>query len=126
DATRALELLERGPLGVEPVEQLRVHGVRRADASLVGGLRHLARELAGVALVELAEAPRRGRDLPRLVSRRLAEEATTHDLVRLVARRGCPLVGDATHDVVETREGFVAEVAAHFQVGRDGRVVPRG
>ena len=48
-AARALELHQRGPVGVEPVEDLRVDRVGRLDALLVVGVAALGRELLRAA-----------------------------------------------------------------------------
>src|SRR5699024_7242718 len=74
-AARALELLESGPLGIEPVEQFRMHRIGGTDPGLVLSTRDVGRELARVLLVEELELASRDCDLPRLVCTRLYEES---------------------------------------------------
>src|SRR5674536_403898 len=57
DTAGALEALQRGPVLVEPVKQLRVNRVRRPDPTLIRRLAALARELTTVFGVELHESP---------------------------------------------------------------------
>ena len=54
-AAGALELDQGGPVGVEPVEDLRVDGVGRLDALLVVGVAALGRELLVLGAVEVGE-----------------------------------------------------------------------
>ena len=57
-AAGALEFHQRGPVGVEAVEDLRVDRIGRLDAFLVVGVAALGRELLVLRPVEIGEGPR--------------------------------------------------------------------
>ena len=107
-ATGALEPLERRPVLVQPVEQLRVDRVGRLDPVLVGDLGALAGELAAVLGVELDELAGDRGDVPAGGGVRLDEQPATDDLERLVRRRRAPLVSDPPYDVLQPPQGFLA------------------
>ena len=80
-AAGALELHQRGPVGVETVEDLGVNRVGRPDALLVVGVAAVGRELLRVRPVEIREGPRKGlrvlgveEDLARQLVRSLSDE----------------------------------------------------
>ena len=57
-ATRALELHKGGPVGVEPVKNLRVNRIGCLDALFVIGVVALGRKLLVLGPVKIGEGPR--------------------------------------------------------------------
>ena len=112
DAARALEALEARPVLVEAIEQLGVDRVGLLDAVLVAAVARLAREVVGVAVVHLDEAAGGRADRGERVGVGRDEQPLADDVVRLVRRRGAPLVGDAAHDVLQALERLEAVRAA--------------
>ena len=84
-AARALEFHQRGPVGVQPVEDFRMDRVGRLDALLVFGFAALRRKLGLLVTVKLGEGARH--DVAILELRRVGqglEQAPAHDLEALL------------------------------------------
>src|SRR5664280_3147094 len=119
DTAGALEALQRGPVLVEPVKQLRVNRVRRPDPTLIRRLAALARELTTVFGVELHESPSHGGDVPLGIRPRLDEQPPPHDLERLVRCRWPPLVRHPANDVLQPRQRLPTVQATDLEVAAD-------
>ncbi len=125
-AAGALEALERRPVLVEPVEQLRVYRVGRLDPVFVGDLTALARELPSVLAVELHELASDSCDVALGGGVRLDEQSPADDLKRLVRRGGPPLVSDTPNDVLQSLERLATVETADLQIAAPVDVgVPR-
>ena len=120
DAARALELLQGGPVAVEPVEQLGVDRVGGAQAPLVVGLEGLAGQLAPLEPVVIGEALDGGVALTDGVGVQVGEQAPSDDLEALPGRGRTPVVGDAGDDVLEALEGLAPALAADLELGGPG------
>ena len=115
-AAGALEARQRGPVGVELVEQFGVHGVAVADPSFVVRGLDVFGELSGIGAVVLDHVLGDAGDGAECLAVGGGEQATADDLERFVAVRGPPLVCDARDDPLEPGEGFSPVGAAHLLV----------
>ena len=113
----ALELLQRRPVVVEPVEQLRVDGVGGLEPVLVLAALHVAGELAVVLAVEADELPGHGRDVGACGGVGLLEQAASHDLERLDRGRRSPVVGGTSDHVLQLLKRSLPVGAADLQRG---------
>ena len=90
-AARALELHQGGPIGVEPVEDLRVDRIRGLDAFLVVAASTLGRELGTLRVIEVRERARGHVTLFEGVgSGERLEQAPPHDLEAFLGSRRTP------------------------------------
>ena len=126
-AAGALELHQRGPVGVEPVEDLRVDRVGRLDPLLVVGVAALGRELLVLRAVEIGERARHHVAVLELrrIDQRL-EQPPAHDLEALLGARRPPRRLHPPDDVAQPVERLAPALAAHLDVvglgvGRAGR-----
>ena len=85
---RALKLVQRGPVLVQPVKHLRVNRVGVRNALLVARLLRLARKLGRVLSVQLAKSPCRGVHL-RWVAHGV-KQPPAHNLEGLFRRHRLP------------------------------------
>ena len=90
-AARPLELHQGGPVGVEPVEDLRVDGICGLDAFLVVAAPTLGRELGALRVIEIRERARGHVALFEGVgSGERLEQAPPHDLETFLSGRRTP------------------------------------
>ena len=117
-ATGPLEPVQRRPVAVQPVEQLRVQRVRRLDPLLIRRLGDPRRELGPVLRVEVGEHPGDRADVRLRVGPRILEQPLPDDRERLHRRRGPPLVGDPVDHLLQPGEGLRPVEPADLDVGR--------
>ena len=112
-AARALELHQRRPVGVEPVEDLGVDRVGRLDALLVLGIAALGRELLVLRPVQVGE--RRADHVAVLelgrVDQRL-EQPAPHDLEAFLGAGRPPRRLDAADHVAQPVERLAPALPA--------------
>ena len=104
-AARALELHQRRPVAVEPVEHLGVDGIGRPDALLVVGVPALGRKLLVLRPVVVRE--RAGHDVPVLVLHLIGErleQPSPDDLEALLGAGRPPRRFDPPDDVPQPVE----------------------
>src|SRR5438552_1694122 len=88
---RALELHQRGPVGIEPVEDLRMDWERSLDALLVVGVAALGRKFRALRAVEVRERARGYVTLLKMLRpRQRLEQAPPHDLEAFLGTRRPP------------------------------------
>ena len=116
-AARALEFHQRGPVGVEPVENLRVDRIRGLDPLLVVGVAALGRELLVLRAVEVGEGARDHVAVLELrwIGQRL-EQPPPHDLKAFLGARRPPRGFDAAHDVAQPVERLAPALTAYLHV----------
>ena len=118
-ATRALELHQRGPVGVEAVKHFRVDRVGRAQALLIVRIAALRRELLMLGAVEIGKGPCHHVAVGEL--RRIGqglEEPAAHDLKPLFGARWPPGGLDTPDHVAQPVERFAPALAAHLDIVR--------
>ena len=116
-AAGALELHQRRPVAVEPVEHLGVDGIGRLDPLLVVGVAALGWKLLVLGPVELRE--RAGHDVPVLELRRIGErleQPSSDDLETLFGACRPPGRFDAPDDVPQPVERLPSARAADLDV----------
>ena len=118
-AARALELHQGGPIGVEPVEDLRVDRIRGLDAFLVVATATLGRELGALCVIEVRERPRGHVTLFEGVgSGERLKQTPPHDLETFFGSRWTPRRLHAPNHVAQPVECLAPADAAHLHVVR--------
>ena len=115
-AARALELRQRRPVGVQPIEHLRVNGIRFLDPLLVVGLPALGGEFLLLRAVQVGEAARHHVASRELRGIQGLKQPAPHDPKALLGARRAPGSLDPTNHVTQTAAGRRA---------RAGRPLPR-
>jgi len=120
-AARSLELVQRRPLVVEPVEELGMDGIRGGDPPLVVRLATRGWDLRSLRSVEIGEVTNDRVALRGLVRRYVFEKSTANDLKALIGTRGAPRGLHSSHDVLKTLKRRLTALTANLDVrGRDG------
>src|SRR5690606_22094027 len=116
-AARSLELDERGPVLVEPVEDFRMNRVGSLNSFLVVAALALGRELGGLGSILVGErASGHVTLLECLRSGQWLEQAPTDDLEALLGGRGSPGRFDASHDVPQPVERLTPANATDLHI----------
>jgi hypothetical protein len=87
---RALELHQRGPVGIQPVEHLGMNWIRGLHPLLVVSAATFRRELRRLRVVQLGKAPRRQIPVLELIPGNRLEQSPTDDLEPLFGRGWSP------------------------------------
>ncbi len=116
-AAGPLELVQGGPVVVEPVEQLGVDRVGHLDPALVVGLPALRRKLLLLRAVQLREGAGHGVAGHELLAGQGLEQPAADDLEALVGTGRPPRRLDAADGVLEPRQAPCAPLAADLDVG---------
>ena len=119
-AARALEPLQRGPVAVQPLEDLRMDRIVRLQPLQIAGLPALGREVAALLAVQRVERA------AYVVAGRLVverqEEPSAHDFESFLGADRLPDRLHAAERVLDARQRLPARVAPDLDVGlRDGR-----
>ena len=120
-AAGALELGERGPIGIQPVENLRMNRVGRLNAPLVVHRAALRRELDSLRTVQVGEGA--GGDVALLEGVRPAErfeQPPPHDLEAFLGACRPPRGFDPGDDIAQPFQRLAPAQAAHFGIVRLG------
>ena len=124
---RSLELHQGGPVGVQPVEDLRVDRVGGLHPPLVVSVAALRRELLVLGAVHVEEGPRHrvpGHELV-LLNQRL-EQAAAHDLEALLGAGRPPGCLHAAHGVAQPIQCRPTALTSHLDIiGAGVRRSPR-
>ena len=116
-AAGPLELVERGPVVVEPVEHLRVNRVGHLDPAFVVGFAAFGRELLLLRAVQIDESAGNGVAGNELVAGERLEQPAADDLEAFVRAGRPPGCFDAADGVLEPGKRLAATFAADFDVG---------
>ena len=118
-AAGALKFHQRGPVGVEPVEDLRMDGIRRLDAFFVIAVAALGRELRLIGPVEIRECARHHVAVLELrcIGHRL-EQAPPHNLEALLGTGRPPGRFHPANDVAQPLKRLASALAADLHIVR--------
>ena len=118
-AARALELHQRRPIGVEPIEDLRMDWIGGLEPLFVVGIAALRREFLMLRSVEVREGARHHVAIFELrrVGHRL-EQPSPHNLESFLGAGRPPRRFDAADNIAEPIKRFASALAAYLDVVR--------